>query len=770
MTEGQTDVGKRPPLGWATTLGAAAALLYGAGAGFAALRWHQSWVAAGRPATGEALVAASQEIPMGLALAWRALSLGLAAGALACGAAAAVSWVFRRYRTALPRLGDPESRVPVAALAVTAALAGFAYGALHRAASGIAPVGDEASYLERGRALLQVVRSVDLHGLLHWFDLAGHRPWPGLAPTYLGTLLQLPLPAVVGLQAGAAWGLAGLGVARLAQVVGARPAAAVATLALLLTQPLLRLESVSVLADGMMLGALAVAFAEFVAFLREPSRVSSLRAGLTVALPVAMKPSGNLWSVLALGAAAGLWLLVLDRRGSWRNRVGWLVDLGAVAAAAATAALLVGGGPKSWLLIGRHGISVEGMGYYDESVHGRWEQLAWLATLGPRLATVPLLAAAAWGAVRGPAWLRATALTALAVPLAIHAFAMESKSVRLVGYGLVALAALAMPALDLALAKAEAGLHWPPRRVAALLGLAAVLLLGSDLVLRAPEPENRVLCGPLAPGDWATFRPTWVGSHRVSDHVAQWQPAVDALRQAIATHCDPEASAVLFAEPNLAAPNNSSTYGAGFTKRDYYVPELQQPSAAPLLRARGCLVTHSAGALYWPGGHGRLHGEGLVRELANLLTEGKDPLAGSFAQVAQVPLPSGAHVTVYQRPRAADAAEAAEWGDRLARWMPEAGAWSETWLAMADQLAAAGAPKTEICRQLGRAARARPVRGLFACERVDPALCLHAVLPARQAAKQAQALGCPPPLDQDLWPAGVPAWIRAAALPRLPQL
>lgn len=744
----------------AMRLGLTAAFLLGLGTLLAVWKWRSALAAAGFPESGEALTSASQAVPFGLSIAWRSLALGLGAGAVGSAVAALAGWWLRRESAPLPAHATPGPSLPVWPTVATAAALGFSYGFLHRTVGPMASGGDEASYLERGAALAKVLRQLDPGGLVHWFDQAGHRPWPGLAPTYIGVFANLSVPALVGLQAATSWGLLAWALVRLGRVLGVRPASVVVTLAILLTQPMLRTESTVAMADGMVTAALAVAFAELLAFLYQPSPQACLRAALAVALPVAMKPSGNLWSVLPLGLAAGAWLLLGERRVHWRVRGAWLAELAAAVVAGATFTALVAGGPKTWWLIGRHGASVEGLGYYDEAIHSLGDKLHWLLLAVPRLATVPLWAAALWGLVRGPRPLRVVAGIGVLLPLTVHAFAMESKSIRLVGYGLVGLSALALPAIDALLPRLPRWLPWLAS--AALVGG----LLARDLADPVAEDETLVLSGPLRAGDWADLHVVWLGSHRISTLRTQMQPAAQAVARMVEQLCDREATTPLFSIAGFVVNPRDSTYGTGLGSSDFYAPELKHLSAKPLFAERACLIVHSGGALYWPGGHGRLHGEGMIVDLAKLLQDRNHPLGRAFQPAGRVPLPDGTNLTVFRRSAAATVAERAAWADQLATWMPLAGAWADTWRQIGEDQLAAGAPRSDVCRNLLRSARSRPVRGLLACERVAAELCLDAVLPARQAAARAQSLGCAAPRDADLWPAGIPAWISAAARPR----
>ncbi|MBI5610452.1 MAG: hypothetical protein HY902_16360 [Deltaproteobacteria bacterium] len=748
--------------GWrAVRLGLPAAVLLGLGAAVALWKWRLALAAAGWPASGEALTSNNQLIPFGLSIAWRSLAAGLGAGAVGCGLAALAGWWLRREDGELPALATPGPGLAAWPTATAAAVLGFGYGFMHRTLGPSTTGGDEASYIERGMALAKVLRQADVGGLIHWFDLAGHRPWPGLLPTYIAVLAGLPVPAMVGLQAAASWGLLAWGVVRLGRVLSVRPAAVAVVLALLLTQPILRSEATVAMADGMVAGALALAFAELLGFLYQPSAQACMRAGLAVALPVAMKPSGNLWSVLPLGLAAGVWLLFGERRVRNRLRAAWLAELAVAVVAGATLTALVAGGPKTWWLIGRHGTSVEGLGYYDEAVGSLGDKLHWLLVAVPRLATVPLWAAALWGVLRGPRPLRVVAGLAVLLPLAIHALAMESKSMRLVGYALIGMAALALPAVDALVLRLPRALPW-----VVAVGLAGALL-GRDLADPTPEDETLALNGPLRPGDWSELHLTWLGSHRISTLRAQMQPAARALAAQVAQHCDRKATTPLFLIAGFVVDPSDSSYGTGLGTSDYYAPELKRLSTEPLFAERACLVVHSGGAMYWPGGHGRLHGEGLITSLAQLVQDRANPLAQPFEPTTTVPLPDGTFLTIYRRRAAATLTERAAWADQLAAWMPEAGVWAETWRQVAEDQLAAGVPAGEACRNLRRAAHSRPVRGLLACERVDADLCLNAVLPARKASARAKELGCEVLSDSALWPAGIPAWIAATARPRL---
>ena len=221
----------------------------------------------------------------------------------------------------------------------------------------------------------------------------------------------------------------------------------------------------------------------------------------------------------------------------------------------------------------------------------------------------------------------------------------------------------------------------------------------------------------------------------------------------------------MFQDLHLVANARDSGYPAGLTVRSHYVPELQRPFTEPLLLERGCLVIHTGQPLSWPDGHGRLHGEGLIQDLAKWVQDRRDPFAQAFQVIASVPLPDGHEVRVYRRDREANLDERAAWADRLARWMPLAGVWAQFWRDTGSELHTAGR-KAEACTNLQRAAEARPLRGLAHCERVDPGLCLDAVVPARQARDQMGAAQCQP--TPSPWPAGIPAWVLQAQLPRPP--
>lgn len=731
-------------LAWKVGLPAGA--LCGLGCAVAAWKWRTFMAAAGWPASGAELVAEQQLLPYGLALAWRALALPLGVAAAGLLAVAALG---RWSGPADAVAGEQSARKPVWPLACAFAVAGFAYGFAHRSLGPIPPVGDEASYVERGHQLWATLGSGDLVAMIHWFDLAGHRPWPGLAPVYAGVGLGLPMPALVGLQAAAAWGIAALGMARLGQTLGARPSAAVVAAGLLLMQPMFRAVSTLGMADGLLYATAMLAFAEASTYVRWPTRAACLRAGVAMAAAVAVKPGGNLWCVAALGLGSAAALAADCEHGPWRSRLARTGDLAAVAVAATVLATLLGGGPKAWYLSSVHAASVEGLGYYDEAIATLAEKCHWLALVPLRLATVPLLVAALAGARRGPRRLVLMAAVALGVPLLVHTFAMESKSLRLIGCALVPLGALALAGIDGGLALAARLRAWPA--IACTLLLVAVG--ARDLATAAPDLQVRNLAGPLRAGDWADARVQWIGWHPVTDFAVQWRPVAQRLAALIAERCDREASVTLFAEPRLVLDGNSGDYAGGLVPHSYYAPDLQFLHTDPLTKKRACLIVHDGHPLYWPGGHGRLHGEGLISELAALAENRRDPLAAAYAEVARLALPDGHWVTLYGRDRDASPLEQAQWGDRMAQWMPKAGALAQFWLDTAQHLAQLGDQRAQACLQLRRAAQSLPMRGVLRCERVLPQLCWAAVEPARRAAKLADDWHCPAVADGQLWPA-----------------
>jgi hypothetical protein len=734
-----------------------------ASSGLAASKWRAAWLATGALPGGEALTDPAQVVPYSVAMAWRSLAVGLGAGAAVGLGCLAVCVVLRRHRQPIFATPGTSAPIPMPLVATVAALTGLAYGFLHRWLGPVPPMGDEASYLGRGQELALALATFDFTGVAEWWSLTGHRPWPGLLPAYAGAVAGVPLPVLVGLQAGSAWALAAVGVARVGRVLGVRAAAVAITAALLVTQPLWRAESTAAMADAMLTGTLLIAFAELFAFLRAPDGAACLRAGLAIALPVACKPAGNLWSVAALGLGAAVWLLLVDRRDRWQVRAAWLAELGAIAAVGATTVALAAGGPKTWAMIERHAMAIEGLGYYDEALAGTGDKLAWLAGIAPRLATVPLLAAALAGTwlTRGPT--RVVAWVAVAVPLMVHGLAMESKSVRLVGAALAGLLVLALPACDALVLR----VRWqktPWVALACAIGLVPIL---RDLLTRAPDLQTRGLAGPMRAGDWRDVPVTWIGHHPVTDFWAKWREPAQAARRAVDQHCDRAVSTTLFYERRLIADPTQSGYAAGLTARDFYAPDTQKLDPRPLVAARACLVVHTGGALYWPGGHGRASGEAVVAHLAALVQDPKEPLAAAYRSVARIPLPDGHALVVYRRDHAADPGEQAVWADRVARWMPVAGAWAEFWRDTAERLAAANGDRALVCRNLQRAALSRPLRGVVRCERVDVDLCAAAALPAHAARLRAKKLACLAAHDNELWPAGVPQWQRAAALPRI---
>lgn len=754
----------------AFTWGVPGVALLGATAAVAAWKAHHLMLLAGNPSSGEALAGPQQLIAYGLALTWRALGQGLAMGAAGCLLAVVVALLCGRDRAMAPQAGNTTSQSAAgkpwlrraARPELLAAAIGFLYALLHRQIAGTPTMGDEASYVERGRQLAVAVGHLSFGELYRWLELTGHRPWPGLAPVYAGSLLQLSVPVLVGLQGAAAWAFLAFGLRRLGRTLGLEPVAVAMAFALVVTQSLWRIETTTVFADAMLTGAVALAIAQTVAFLELPSAATCWRAGLAIGLAPAMKPGGVLWSVVPLSLAAGAWLVLLDRRGSLRQRLGWLADLAAVVAVATTVALLLGGGPKAWLLIGRHGLSVEGLGYYDESIQGAGQHALWLLLALARLSTVPLLALAAWGAWRARPALRLTALVALLMPLSIHAFAMESKSLRLIGAALAPLAALAAAgAHDLWRRRA-----WSPTWAWTGVVVVPLVLFGVDLTTPTADLTDKAYLGPVTAGDWRQVQPSWLGANPVGDFASLWHPAAVAIDRAVGQHCKREATTPLYLERRLVVDARDSGYSVGLTPRSHYVPELQTAFAGPMLEASGCLVTHTGNVLSWEGGHGRLHGEGLVRDLARTVQDRNDPLAQAFAEVARVNLPDGHAVVVWRRVAAADLAERVLWAERLATWMPGAGVWSELWWQVAQAQAAAGQPRAAVCKQLQRAAAARPMRGLVPCERIDPSLCLAATVPARAAASRAHELECPVLPESALWPDGMPPWVLRAAVPR----
>jgi hypothetical protein len=747
----------RAPGRLARHVGALGALLLGLAALLAAWKWRQFFAIAGHPAGGEALVDPQLLVPYSLALTWRSLALGLGAGALGAALASGLAWLQQKLP---PEPVDPlpAQTWPIGRIVALVAGIAFTYATLHRQTSLLLTFGDEASYLERGHALGLALSRHSPRALYEWFDLAGHRPWPGLAPAYLGLGLDLPQSVVVGLQAAVASALFAYGLLRLGQILQVRPLALAVALTLGLLQPLWRAEATTLLADAMLTGATLLAIAETVAFLRHPQGNTCIRAALAIGITPAMKPGGIVWAVLPLCLTAGAWLLLVDRKPA---RLARLLDLAALVAIAVVLALLLGGGPKAWVMIARHGASVEGLGYYDEAVNGRGEQWQWLGLALPRLATVPLLALAAIGAWRGRGPARWAALATVLLPLAIHAFAMESKSLRLLGTALAGLSVLAMLGTDALLQR------WPvPMRSGmAICGALVLAVLGLDLGSVASVREIWRWGGPLHPGDWRDVDLLWLGRNPRTDAARTWGPAARQVASVVRAQCRPDATSPLFQDLRLVARPDDSSYAMGLSARHYYTPELQAPFVSPLLEARACLLVHTGGALSWPGGHGRLHGEGLIQQLARLVQDRGDPLAQAYLPVARVELPDGQAIVVYRRDQEATLEERTQWADRLASWMPQAGIWAGLWRDVGVALRTAGRT-TEACVQLERAMDARPLRGLVPCERIDVGLCLDATVPAAQAKREALALACPTLETARLWPTGVPTWQAAAQLPR----
>lgn len=727
-------------------------------ASLAAWKAHGAWVAAGRPLNGETLTSSQQLVPYGVSLAWRSLALGLGPGAVLAVAVAAVAWLFRKHSTGALTPSTGPARTGAWPVGV-AALTGFLYGVAWRWTSDLRTVGDESSYLERGRALARLVRTLDLRGLFDWYQGTAHRPWPGLLPTYLGSVVGLTEPWLVGLQSAAVWALATWAMLRLARTLRLPPAVVALALALLVTQPLWRAESTAILADALLTSAVLLALAETVAFLRLPDATACLRVTGALALVPAIKPGGIVWAVVPLLLAAAVGMLAIERRAPWSWRLLRMADLAAMVGVAVPIALLLAGGPKLWSLVARHGVSVEALGYYDESVATVADRALWLLGVLPRLVTVPLLLLAIWGVVRGRGPARGVALAAVLLPLLVHAFLMESKSLRLVGAALAGLSVLALLGLRDLLER----VHLPPRAVIAVAALGTLALLGADLLRVAPDQPLWAFTAPTGPGGWRQVHPMLVGANPRTDFGATWAQAAAQVRRIVTRECRLDATSPLFQDLHLVIDPRDSGYQVGLSPRSHYVPDLQQPFVDPLVRQGACLIVHTGQPRSWPDGHGRLHGEGLIDSLASLVQDRRDPLSQAFQPVARVGLPDAHEVVVYRRDREATLEERAAWADRLADWMPQAGVWAGFWRDVGGELDAAG-QREKACTNWRRAAASRPMRGLVRCERVDVALCLDAVLPARDGAQRAQRVACP--VDLPLWPHGVPGWLAQVQLPR----
>ncbi|MSP90504.1 MAG: hypothetical protein EXR79_01665 [Myxococcales bacterium] len=714
---------------------------------------------------GEQLTSALQVRPLGLGMVWRSLAVGLGAGACGCFAAGGLGWWLQRGQTPLPDTAPlPRSGLPVGWLVCAAAILGATYGGAHRALSDLTVVGDEASYLGRGEEIAAALRSLNPRALFDLFDLARHRPWPGLLPVYVAGALRLPEVVAFALQGAAAWALLAFAITRAGRALGLRPAAVVAALAVAVTQPLWRAMATEVLADALAYGAVALAVAETLAHLRAPSQRTVWAAGLAIGCAPLAKPGAFVWAVLPCATLALLHALqpMLDpvqRRVALRERLRRLCDLGAVVAAAVTAAVLVGGGHKAWHGIRGHGLALERLGYYDEAVHSLADKALWWVTALPRLATLPLLGLAIWGAfvARGPA--RLVPVVVL-LPLSVHAFAMEAKSLRLSGAALAGLVVLAAVAFDHILAQRA---RWQGL-LAALALVGTLLVCGRDLLQVAPVRGGLHYLGPLAAGDWREVAPVWVGVHAPTDQARRWRPAVEGIQAAVQRFCRFDTTAMLFMELRLAAGRDSG-YGAGLAKIDYYVADLTVARDAPLFASGGCLVARPGAPPAWPGGHGRLHGEELPQHLTHMLGAPGDPLARAFETVARVPFPAGDAAVVYRRKTGPDLAERAAWAERVAKWMPESGFWAGLWLETGRALQVAGRT-AEACVNLARSAASRPARGLVPCAELSAELCAATALPARAARAEQAQLGCPSsqPLNL-LWPSGITAWQAAAQLP-----
>lgn len=723
----------------------AATLALAAVAGAAASKGFAVWVRAGRPAVDQ-LATMDQAQAIELMRAWRSLALPLF---LAVGAALTclglLAWLRRRWpdSTQLPLDTSPlvrSTRATVLWWAVAGAAVAATYAGLHAAAAALHPVGDAASYLAKAAEFRRALLHADLGALAEVWQGAGHRPWPGLSGIYLGTLLGLPYAGVVALQAGLAGALAGAGIGWAARAQHWPYLAGLAALALLLGQPLWRLTTVIPLADAVLLGSAVLALGLALQWRQSPTSRATWALAAALALAPACKPSGAVWVTVPI--LAGLALEALARaRSELPRAAAAFLTLALRSSLLVPTALLIGGGPKVFGFVAHHGLIVESLGLYDESVSGPWQALHWLALAPTHFATPPLLALAIAGAWKGRHSPIRLAGLAVVLPLLVHAFLMSSKSMRLLESGLAGLALLSGHAVS--------ELHARRPRHASWLAFAVLGGLFMGLAIDIKDDSDTLalvdLAQPTGQGSWRSPPLRIWGALPTSRGAEAWPRAGRAVLAATAQHCDRERTSMLFAEPRLNPGVGSSDYGLGIGARSFYVLDAQANPAWPtLLGSRGCLVTHSQQPLYWPDGRGRVDGEGLIKALHRALerkTAADQALTAGFTAVASFVLPDGATATVHKRASDADLTERLLWASWLAEQVPGSGSAAALWAGIGNELQAANR-STEACKVWGYAAAARPFRGLVAWEKISASFFAQEQA-ARSARAQRSRHACP---------------------------
>jgi hypothetical protein len=629
---------------------------------------------------------------------------------------------------------------------VASALAG-AYAGVHAALDTWHPVGDAASYLERAAGLRRAVLVGDLRAIVRVWSEIGHRPWPGLLGVYVGGLLNLPLAALVGLQATWASALLGAGVHHLGRALSWSTWVQASVLTTLLGQPIWRATTATPLADAALLGIALLTLGLAARWLRDVDEMatpSQAPLASAIACAPAIKPGGMIWVVMPILLALFVESMLAPVELRRRRLLRWCEVAGMVAALLPVT-LVVAGGPKVFSAIRAHGVVIEALGCYDESVSTVGQATLWMALAPFHLATLPLALSAMLGGLRTLRVGRDAAAPgrwagiALLAPLLVHAYLMSSKSMRLLVAGLAPMAVLA-------------AVGWSTLAMAGqrLVGVAACLLwfagAGWDLTAPSMVPENLDLFQPTGPDAWRSPPMRWLGHVPTSAGAQAWPMAGKALQNVIDANCDPKQTVLLFAEPRLHPGGSSSDYSLGIGAGSFYVPDAQvAPPFAALMARRGCLVDHPNLPLYWPDGRDRIDGEAMNRALHVALLTGQ-PLVREFAKIAEVPLPDGHAVAIYRRAEAAPPAEQLTWNRWLRSLMPGSGAWARLAGQSADQLAQAG-QLTVACELWLAAAATRPYRGLIACPQFGSEVCAQTD-EAAAAARAARKAGCAPAPDR----------------------
>jgi len=644
------------------------------------------------------------------------------------------------------------------------ALAGAAlsalYAGLHAWASPLQPMGDVASYLDRGGAFSEAVHRLDVARLVRQWKETGHRPWPGLLGVYVAALLGGAMPLAAALQGAWAGALAGAGIGLLSSSAGVARSWAFAVTALLVAQPLWRLTTAQPFADAVLAGCAVLAIGACARACALRSVVAMRVAGVVLAAATVCKPAGLVWVSLPMGMAMVAWAA---RGGAqWPARARLVAEFGRAAAVAAPAVLVIGSGPMALANITSHGRLIESLGVYDESVHSWADRALWAALAPVHAATIPLcaLALAGWWTWARRAqgtpvpWLAAAAV----VPLCVHAFAMDSKSMRLLTTAIAYLAAAAVGA--------GAALSVRTSRWAAALAAAVWCVLAvADVSQSSSERELADLMEPVGDMAWRTPPLRLVGTHRQAD--SQWPAAGRALRDAVTANCAHDASLMLFAEPRLAPGGRlESGAGLGITSDSPYVVDTSvRARLDALVVAGGCLVDSDPWHPQWHGGRGRVHAEGLMGRLHRERATGA--LRGAFEAVSQQALPNGVRATVWRRSHAANLSERQALAHALADEMPKSGALAFFWLEVGRALLQDG-QLPQGCAVVALAADSHPLRGQVACERANPGLCA-AWLDINEARAVAARHGCAPAAWPGRWPAGLraPLEVTQGPLPAL---